>query len=996
MPNINDSISRGKEVAERLQAVIVEFCRRRADGEEVSDESLIAAHPELMPALGQELRKLKIIDAARHQADELGAVETKTFQHDPSATLRGKLDVRCPNCHSSILVAVDTNLTELTCDSCGLKFSLLDESEASQSCPPLSTIGRFDLVGRLGMGAFGVVWKAHDKELDRTVAIKIPRRGGMTADEQERFLREARTAAQLRHSNIVSVHEVGRDGDAVYIVSDFIQGSSLDEWLADQQLTIREAVGLCVKITAALHHAHEQGVIHRDLKPANIMIDRVGEPHVTDFGLARRTAAEITVSLDGVVIGTPAYMSPEQAQGEGYKADGRSDVYSLGVLLFELLTGELPFRGNVRMLLDQVIKDEPPSPRKFNANVPKDLETVTLKCLEKDPASRYQTADEFAEELRRYLRGEPVLARPLSRAERTWRWCRRRPAVAGLVATALVSLVACGVWGIREIRNAREWRLQLSDSLVQSAELHGRTGEWKKALGQLDEASALGNRNAMSLQLQRVKALIALASPEAEPAIRRLAGRADLGAYEADVRLLQALDQLAVAGMDSAAPLFADAKAAGTLSASDVALVDGIMAPTSQESLAQFRRAVGLAPFSQEARRFLVLMLTTCGRFDEATKQGEVGQEFFPEDPNFPLMLAYTAAGAGRMEEVSQRLKAKSLHQVDPHLIQQYGDALQNLQVLHEESAKLWDFAFTSTMRRNGWSDPQMQEDLLGKAFSETDIEIPKPMMLNAKPEELLRQLEVIRAVTSLTHVGNTETMPVSEVARLALKRVPNCLVIAYDPIRDLFSLRTQGYLREGKGSLERIDNLIDRLAASVRAHPDGFFSYTRGCLLFVRGRLPQAAEAFSAAAKQYSLFGSIAASASFAAARTEFAMYRMGDSGALARAVENLRTRIAMGPLRPMEAAALFQVAMEGKDFDSARCLLAAGDVKKQPTPRLLVEKAEVELAAENYLEALRVLKNVPETSKEHAAAKEIQKQCIDKLAHVVNGQQIVPADSK
>jgi tetratricopeptide (TPR) repeat protein len=307
--------------------------------------------------------------------------------------------------------------------------------------PSLTSLGRFDLIERLGVGGFGSVWKARDKELDRTVAIKIPRASGMTAEEQEKFFREARAAAQLRHPSIVSVHEVGRDGDSVYIVSDFVRGVTLGDWLTGQQLTSREAAELSAKIADALHHAHEQGIVHRDLKPANIMIDGDGEPHLMDFGLARREVGEVTVTMDGQVLGTPAYMSPEQAQGEGHTADRRSDVYSLGVMLFQLLTGELPFRGNARMITHQVIHDPAPSPRKFNAVIPKDLETITLKCLEKDPPRRYSSAAELAEELRRFLRGEPIHARPVSRIERAARWVRRNKVVSALSSAIAIALL---------------------------------------------------------------------------------------------------------------------------------------------------------------------------------------------------------------------------------------------------------------------------------------------------------------------------------------------------------------------------------------------------------------------------------------------------------------------------------------------------------------------------------------------------------------------------
>ena len=352
--------------------------------------------------------------------------------------------VRCPHCRESIEVLESDPLVDVDCPSCGSSFGLVAtyESTAQEST---RSIGHFDLLQQVGTGGFGSVFKARDHELDRYVAIKLPRQERLDASDKEMFLREARAAAQLQHPNLVSVHEVGKDESGqLYIVSDFVEGATLAEWTEVKPLSINAAVDLLIELCAAVTHAHEHGVIHRDLKPQNILMDSDGTPHIVDFGLAKREIAEVTATVDGKVLGTPAYMSPEQAAGLTGHVDQRCDIYALGVILFQLLTEELPFRGSQQMLLLQKIEDDPPGPRKFNQAISRDLDTICLKAMARDRDRRYQLAGEFADDLRRYRRGEPIKARPIGRAERLSRWCRRNPTVASLAAgiAALLVLIA--------------------------------------------------------------------------------------------------------------------------------------------------------------------------------------------------------------------------------------------------------------------------------------------------------------------------------------------------------------------------------------------------------------------------------------------------------------------------------------------------------------------------------------------------------------------------
>ena len=352
----------------------------------------------------------------------------------------------------------------------------------------------YEVQDELGRGGMGVVYRAWDQRLHRPVAIKMLLAGDFArSDERERFEREAEAAAGLRHPNIVQVYHVGELEGRPYFTMEFVEGGSLDETLAVAPLAAGPAAALLATLAEAVQAAHDRGIVHRDLKPGNVLLTADGTPKIADFGLARRLDDGAGLTRSGVPLGTPNYMAPEQALGLTHSIGPAADVYALGAILYEALTGRPPFRADTTAeTLRQVVEQEPAPPSRWNSTVPRDLEVICLKCLRKESDRRYASAAALAEDLRRFERGEPITARPTGLLERSARWLRRlRVQMVALALGALlgIALVGAGLW----LRSEHEAGVRRERDRVQFS------GQTRLAAIHLDRATlALGRFNALA------------------------------------------------------------------------------------------------------------------------------------------------------------------------------------------------------------------------------------------------------------------------------------------------------------------------------------------------------------------------------------------------------------------------------------------------------------------------------------------------------------------
>ncbi len=475
----------------------------------------------------------------------------------------------------------------------------------------------YEVLEELGRGGMGLVLRAHQASLNRTVAVKVIRSGGFASTtERRRFLNEAESVARLDHPHIVPVYEVGQSHGLHFFSMKLVNGASLDRRLDSYSADPHASAKLVAVVAAAVHHAHQRGILHRDLKPANILIDEQGQPHVTDFGLARHVEPNSELTISGALVGTPSYMSPEQAKGTRGGSTTATDIYGLGSILYALLTGRPPHTGSsVLETLDLVRGTAPEPPSKLNRRVPRDLEIICLKCLEKDPGRRYESAGALTDDLTRWIEGKSITARPAGVLRKIVLWCRRYPLPAALSGTLVLTLflgLAGVTWKWREAERERKTSARTVDYVANVLLSESSTDFNPRAakLTVVEMLDRVGSRIAGDFQDQ----------PETEAVIREMVGRSylSLGEYaKAEPHLRVALRRNAQSrGPEDAASL----RVANLLAS----VLDLAGRPSDAESLLRTslnssRRVLGSdAPITLQAMSQLGTVLRKSRKLDEA------------------------------------------------------------------------------------------------------------------------------------------------------------------------------------------------------------------------------------------------------------------------------------------------------------------------------------------------------------------------------------------
>jgi tetratricopeptide (TPR) repeat protein len=812
----------------------------------------------------------------------------------------------------------------------------------------------YELLGELGRGAMGIVYEARQLGLRRTVALKMILAGEYADPEAvARFLAEAGLAARLQHPNIVPVYEVGSARGRPFFSLEYVSGGSLADRLRGEPQPPADAARVVEALARAVQFAHDRGVVHRDLKPANVLLAPDGTAKITDFGLARSTDDGLTAT--GAVLGTPCYMAPEQA--EGRKGVGpAADVYALGAILYECLTGRPPFRGATAVeTMDQVRSREPVSVRALRPGVPRDLETIALACLRKDPARRYPSAAALADDLGRWMRHEPIVARPVGPAERAWKWVRRNRAASAAVAAGghgSLATAAAAVVAFEQTKQSAAAR-DLTNRAI-------RQGGPADVVAVIRRAEEGGFEVTPELRFEEASALAALGrSDEAQDRLTALLAvelPADLRA-RAELRLGEELT-----GTDDgrAARLIEAALKSHRLPPADRAFATATRAPALADAIAELRQALGHNPVHFPAKRLLTLLLVSSGRLAEATRAAEEMRLLYPDSPEPLWVLVFARGLAGDGDGA-----ARALDLLTPHLP---GD-------LHTPVARVARVL------------PTVRDE-----FQKAAGRMAGVRRAAARPAE---------PVVFPSAARRPGANPLLAEPGLPFRRLPPQFRTAAD---DLWFVVTTNGRTDASDELVADDARRERFAAELDRRPEGFRLFVYGLALMdramdyldahgtspphgdrVRALIAEAGAAHVKAAetpglldvRAYALEGAIMAYT--VAGRPGWAADP--DPKMLQKVADLLRARLKEPEPIPLVNIDYMARAAKHADLTSARVILDEWLRRSPDDPTALRHRAEVELKSEAYRPALVAAEKLLAREPDNAAARSVRNQARAKL---------------
>lgn len=814
----------------------------------------------------------------------------------------------------------------------------------------LGSLLHYRIKSVIGAGGMGIVFDGYDTTLQRDVAIKVFRPCVESQTQRERFLREARAVAGLRNDYIVPIYSIHVDeGIRPFMVMELIKGNSLEQVLKSKsEILPSRATRICWQVSQGLALAHASGVIHRDVKPSNILLDEnTQRARITDFGLARFVEQVEPITQDGAILGTLAYMSPEQIWNSN-TADCRSDVYGLGVTLYQLLTGRMPFHGSVHSIAHQIRLNDPVPVRSLTPRVPRDLETIVDKCLNKDPRSRYQTAGELSEDLKRHLEGRPVKARSISKPERAWRWCRRRPLIAAVVGLTILLAIFGPSAAIYQATLQNKIQVLMAEDDFDVAMLAASRGQWKEARIRLDKALESRHPDPFRIRLERIKSMVALGDLElAYTDLESLTSDEIPVKHLGRVRLLEG-DLMLMLGDDQGTFKIQEALRY-SLEPADESYAQSLLANTPQQSLERLMDTLEHDPFHFQGTGMIVTTLIQLGRLDEARQRAQLREYFFPEDPNFPLLQA---------------------------VIYAINDDLPNAKLKLKKSEAQWAHGQMSNL-----------EESLEHLAEFTDV-MDFWERQNEFVERSTRLLKTIYSDFGQQTFKQKNSDSKSTLLSPALLRIP--------PVFARQNLEFQAALADWYGGRREAS-----IAGLARLIDDGctvgevYFMY--GMFLMIENlgqadRYLAAEQAFLDAANADSMWPNIDRESYYTAAMcaggafmSEQQAGQAGDQDHLKRGILNAKKRLGFGHLKREHAELLYRLGLEAKDWKFCRNIL--DDVRKRLPSSVTWKQYEVRLCYQegDYSTAWTIASEVLKDDPENEEVKRFQRNALKKLKATV-----------